>query len=109
MPDRRLTDLAVRQDDDVAAAVLALQREAYAVEAALIGSEGIPALTESLEVLRAAGESWLGCIDADGLSGAVAWQLLDDGTVDICRLGPDAAVPPPPNMIAHRPSIVSGR
>jgi len=72
--------------DDVARDILALQRQAYAVEAALIGSDGIPALTESLEQLRNAGETWLGVFDAAGLCGAVAWQVLDDGTVDICRL-----------------------
>jgi len=73
-------------DDDLASEVLALQREAYAVEAALMGSDGIPALTETLGQLRGAGEAWLGCFDAAGLSGAVAGQLLADGTVDICRL-----------------------
>jgi ribosomal protein S18 acetylase RimI-like enzyme len=73
-------------DDGLAVDVVALQREAYAVEATLIGSDGIPALTETVEQLRSAGETWLGCFDAAGLSGAVAWQLLADGTVDICRL-----------------------
>ena len=73
-------------DEAIARSVLALQREAYAVEAAIIGSDGIPALTETLEALRASGEDWLGVIDVDGLTGAIAWQVLDDGTVDICRL-----------------------
>ena len=75
-------------DDETARAVLALQRAAYAVEAGLIGSDGIPALTETLERLRAAGESWLGALDAETgrLAGAVAWRELDHGTVDICRL-----------------------
>lgn len=75
-------------DDETARAVLALQRAAYAVEAALIGSDGIPALTETLERLRAAGESWLGTLDAETgrLAGALARRELDDGTVDICRL-----------------------
>jgi ribosomal protein S18 acetylase RimI-like enzyme len=75
-------------DDETARAVLALQRAAYAVEAELIGSDGIPALTETLERLRAAGESWLGALDAETgrLAGAGAWRELDDGTVDIGRL-----------------------
>jgi ribosomal protein S18 acetylase RimI-like enzyme len=73
-------------DDRIARDVLALQRSAYAVEAALIGSDGIPALTESLDALRAAGETWLGAFDATGLTGAIAWLELDDGRVDICRL-----------------------
>ena len=75
-------------DDETATAVLALQRSAYAVEAALIGSDGIPALTETLQQLRAADESWFGVLDPETgrLAGAVAWRELDDGTVDICRL-----------------------
>ena len=81
--DVRRLDLS---DDETAPAVLALQRAAYAVEAALIGSDGIPALAETLDQLRIAGESWLGSFDAAGLNGAVAWRVLADGTVDICRL-----------------------
>lgn len=73
-------------DDRTARSVLALQRAAYAVEAALIGSDGIPALTESLEQLRGRDESWLGLFDSLGLSGALAWCELDDGTVEICGL-----------------------
>jgi ribosomal protein S18 acetylase RimI-like enzyme len=86
MTEHRPELLAVAVDDGLAREVLALQREAYAVEAALIGSDGIPALTETLEHLRDAGETWLGVFDAAGLCGAVAWQRLDDDTIDICRL-----------------------
>ena len=73
-------------DETIARSVLALQREAYAVEAALIGSSGIPALTETLDELRAADETWLGASDAAGLSGAVSWRERPDGTIDIHRL-----------------------
>jgi len=73
-------------DEALARAVLELQREAYAVEAALIGSDGIPALDETLDELRAADESWLGVLDDDGPAGALSWRELDDGTVDIHRL-----------------------
>jgi ribosomal protein S18 acetylase RimI-like enzyme len=83
--DRRVRALDLT-DDETARDVLGLQRESYAVEAALIGSDGIPALTETREQLRGAGETWLGCFDTEGLSGAVAWLVLEDGTVDICRL-----------------------
>jgi ribosomal protein S18 acetylase RimI-like enzyme len=72
--------------DAVARAVLALQRESYAVEASLIGDDRIPQLTETLDEVRAAGLDWLGASDADGLTGAIAWRVLDDGTVDIHRL-----------------------
>jgi ribosomal protein S18 acetylase RimI-like enzyme len=73
-------------DESIAQSVLALQRQSYAVEAALIGSDDIPQLTETLEELRAAELDWLGTFDAAGLAGAVSWKLLDDGTVDIHRL-----------------------
>jgi ribosomal protein S18 acetylase RimI-like enzyme len=73
-------------DDATVEAVVALQREAYAVEAALIGSDGIPALTEPADAIRAAGEDWLGVADPQGLIGAVSWRELDDGTIDIHRL-----------------------
>ena len=78
-----LLDLA---DEAIARSVLALQREAYAVEAELIASDGIPQLTETLEELQAAGLDWLGTFDEGGLTGAVSWMLLDDGTIDIHRL-----------------------
>ena len=73
-------------DEAIARSVLALQRETYAVEAALIGTDGIPQLTETLDELRAAGLGWLGTFDEAGLAGAVSWKVLDDGTVDIHRL-----------------------
>jgi ribosomal protein S18 acetylase RimI-like enzyme len=63
-----------------------LQRASYAVEAELIGFDGIPPLRESLQELRDCGESFLGVDDETGLAGAVSWARLPDGTLDICRL-----------------------
>ncbi|MFF4542595.1 GNAT family N-acetyltransferase [Streptomyces aureus] len=63
-----------------------LQRASYAVEARLIGFDGIPPLHESLEQLRACGESFLGVRDELRLVGAVAWTRLPNGALDICRL-----------------------
>lgn len=63
-----------------------LQRAAYAVEAELIGFDGIPPLHETRHELRGCGESFLGVSDETGLAGAVSWNRLDDGTLDICRL-----------------------
>ena len=77
-----LLDLA---DEGIARSVLALQREAYAVEAELIAADGIPQLTETLGELQAAGLDWLGTFDETGLTGAISWKVLD-GTVDIHRL-----------------------
>ena len=73
-------------DPATGAAILELQRASYAVEATLIGSDGIPALTETLDEVRAAGWGWLGAVDEAGLSGALAWDEFRDGTIDICRL-----------------------
>ncbi|MFD8078687.1 GNAT family N-acetyltransferase [Streptomyces sp. NPDC059718] len=69
-----------------------LQRISYAVEARLIGFDGIPPLHESLEQLRACDESFLGVRDGSRLVGAVAWTRLPNGALDICRLvvHPDA-------------------
>ncbi|MBO4206636.1 GNAT family N-acetyltransferase [Micromonospora echinofusca] len=78
--------LDVRHDDAVAHRVLQLQRAAYAVEATLIGSDGIPALHETVDGLRTAPERWLGAHDTDGLAGAVAYNRPDDATLDICKL-----------------------
>ncbi|WP_405551119.1 GNAT family N-acetyltransferase [Streptomyces sp. NBC_01171] len=63
-----------------------LQRAAYAVDATLIGFDGIPPLHETLQELRGCTESFLGIADETGLAGAVSWTRLDDGTLDICRL-----------------------
>ncbi|GAA1319178.1 GNAT family N-acetyltransferase [Streptomyces sp. NBC_00264] len=63
-----------------------LQRASYAVEARLIGFDGIPPLHESLEQLRTCDESCLGVRDELRLVGAVAWTRLPNGALDICRL-----------------------
>ena len=73
-------------DPDTLRRLRDLQYAAYAVEARLIGFDGIPALHESLEELRDCGESFLGLDDEAGLAGAVSWVRHQDGTLDICRL-----------------------
>jgi ribosomal protein S18 acetylase RimI-like enzyme len=72
-------------DRAVAAEVLELQRRAYRIEADLIGSDGIPPLTESLEELQASGETFLGALVDGRLAGAISWRL-DGGTLDLHRL-----------------------
>ncbi|MFD9703910.1 GNAT family N-acetyltransferase [Lentzea sp. NPDC059081] len=62
-----------------------VQRLAYAVEAEIIGFDGIPPLHESLDDLGSCGETFLGLHDDEGLVGAVSYQM-DGSTVDICRL-----------------------
>lgn len=83
MTEPRRLDLS---DPDTLRRLWELQRAAYAVEAELIGFDGIPPLHESLRELRDCGESFLGLDDEAGLAGAVSWTRLTDGTLDICRL-----------------------
>lgn len=67
------------------AELLVVQREAYLVEAELLGTDAIPALHDTLDTLATAGLSWYGCRDETGLLGAVATTAVD-GVVDIDRL-----------------------
>jgi ribosomal protein S18 acetylase RimI-like enzyme len=78
--------LDVRDDAETAGKLLAVQKAAYAVEAELIGSDGIPALHETLDDLRAAPHRWLAARDGHELLGGVAYERLADGTLDICKL-----------------------
>ncbi|MGW7100596.1 GNAT family N-acetyltransferase [Streptomyces sp. NPDC054838] len=74
-------------DDATATAVHRIGREAYAVEAELIGFDGIPALRESLAQLRDRPLHWLGVRGADGLiAGFLAWEEEGDGSVCVDRL-----------------------
>ncbi|MEV0643723.1 GNAT family N-acetyltransferase [Phytomonospora sp. NPDC050363] len=74
-------------DERVARAVHEVGRRSYAVEAAIIGFDGIPALSESLTEMRAEPLRWIATSDADGLPVAfIAWARTDAGEVDIDRL-----------------------
>ncbi len=77
-------------DLEVATALLELQRRAYEVEAALIGSRDIPPLTETPEELQASGETFLAVFVEDSIVGALSYRLLGD-TVDVHRLAVDPA------------------
>jgi GNAT superfamily N-acetyltransferase len=88
----RLGPLDPAADAVLAADLLRLQHEAYAVEAALIGDDRIPPLHEDLAGLRAVPLTWTGARTGDRLAGAVAW-LDEGGLVDVHRLvvAPSAA------------------
>ncbi|MFD0269487.1 GNAT family N-acetyltransferase [Streptomyces sp. NPDC127106] len=85
--------------DATAAAVHRIGRAAYAVEAELIGFDGIPALRESLAELRERPLRWLGAAGTgdeagaeDGsLAGFLAWEREPDGSVCVDRLCVDPA------------------
>ncbi|WKV75012.1 GNAT family N-acetyltransferase [Streptomyces sp. PCS3-D2] len=88
-PQPRPLDLS---DDATAAAVHRIGRAAYAVEAGLIGFEGIPALGESLAQMRARPLNWFGVVSEDGEpAGFLAWEEESDGGVGIDRLCVDPA------------------
>ncbi|MFD5634005.1 GNAT family N-acetyltransferase [Streptomyces sp. NPDC127077] len=75
-------------DTRTAAGVHQVGRRSYAVEAELIGFDGIPALTETLEEMRAQPLRWLGMVTRDGrIAAFVAWRRLagEDG-IDIDRV-----------------------
>lgn len=79
-------------EDGLLAELAAVQRRAYAVEAALIGHDGIPQLAETAAELRAAGLNWVGITGPAGrLVAAVAYSW-DDRVLDIERLVVDPAV-----------------
>lgn len=67
-------------------AVIALQREAYTIEARLLGVEDLPPLLDGpLDLLRC-GEEFLAERDAHGgLAGVVSFRRVDE-RVEICRL-----------------------
>lgn len=74
-----------RSDAVLAAELLALQHEAYAVEAGLLGDDRIPPLHEDVAGLRAAPLRWAGVRAGGRLAGALAWT--DEGDlVDVHRL-----------------------
>ncbi|TDU79199.1 GNAT family N-acetyltransferase [Streptomyces sp. KS 21] len=82
--DVRALDLA---QDATATAVHRIGRAAYAVEAELIGFDGIPALRESLTQMRKQPLHWLGAVAQDGsIAGFLAWQEQPDGSACIDRL-----------------------
>jgi len=71
-------------DAEMATELLALQRRAYEVEAALISSHDIPPLDETLDELQSSGEMFLGALVERRIVGAVSYRLVD--TIDLHRL-----------------------
>lgn len=48
------------EDSIIVEEIVALQKESYAVEAALIGFDGIPALHDTVDTVRHSGETFWG-------------------------------------------------
>jgi ribosomal protein S18 acetylase RimI-like enzyme len=77
-------------DDALAAALVALQRAAYRVEAELIGFADLPPLRDDVASLRRSGETFLGAYDGPALAGVVSYRI-DRDVLDIHRLVVDPA------------------
>lgn len=74
---------------DVAARIVTIQRSAYAVEASLIGFDGIPQLVETVDdVMALANMSWRGAFVNTSMAGIIEWQVEAE-VVDIDRLAVD--------------------
>ncbi|MFJ3859652.1 GNAT family N-acetyltransferase [Streptomyces sp. NPDC090085] len=83
----RILPLDLASDPGAAAAVHGIGRAAYAVEAELIGFDGIPALHEDLGEMLARPLHWLGAVPGEGgIAGFLAWEEAEDGGVAIDRL-----------------------
>jgi ribosomal protein S18 acetylase RimI-like enzyme len=73
-------------DPGMADRIVEIQRAAYAVEAELIGFDGIPPLHENADDVRRLDDlTWLGSHDGDVLVAVIAWTTTDQD-VDIDRL-----------------------
>lgn len=73
----------------VARRIVEIQRAAYAVEASLIGFDGIPQLSETAEqVVSLRPMHWRGAFDGEELVGLIAWELIQE-VIDIDRLAID--------------------
>ena len=77
-------------DVAIASELSELQRRAYRVEAALIGSEEIPPLRETLAELQGSGETFLGARVDGTLVAAISWRVVGE-TIDLHRLVVDPA------------------
>lgn len=84
-----MTSVIDPTDLEVARRVVEIQRAAYAVEASLIGFNGIPQLGESVsQVVASTHLHWRGAYCGDQLVGLIAWSA-DGATIEIDRLAID--------------------
>ncbi|TFV53499.1 GNAT family N-acetyltransferase [Blastococcus sp. TF02A_35] len=79
-----------REDGGLAARLWRLQRAAYAVEAALIGDDRIPALHESVDDMVSAPLRWAVAEEDGAVLGALAWAESPD-VLQVDRLVVDPA------------------
>jgi ribosomal protein S18 acetylase RimI-like enzyme len=73
-------------DATLARSLVALQQQSYAVEAALIGVAEIPPMRQTEQDLLDGPERWILALEGEDVVAAIAWEQLDDGTIDIVKL-----------------------
>lgn len=73
--------------------IVEIQLAAYAIEANLIGFDGIPQLSETAQAVRQLGHMhWIGAFNADLLVGLIAWEHNEQGAeIDRLAVDPQAA------------------
>ncbi|MCZ8537597.1 GNAT family N-acetyltransferase [Paenisporosarcina quisquiliarum] len=72
-------------DLELAHNILSIQRPSYQIEADLIGFQGIPALSETVDDIMDSKETFIGYYEDDQLLGVLSYEENED-FVDICRL-----------------------
>jgi GNAT superfamily N-acetyltransferase len=85
LPDVPVGVVVDHRDHHVAAALVALQRASYRVEAELIGDDAIPPLLEGADAVAALDLTFL-AIEGEGGPVAVLGYRVADGVLDIDRL-----------------------
>lgn len=73
------------KEEATAAEILALQIPAYKVEASLIGFDGIPHLSDTVEMIKKSGETFIGFLTDGELCGFLSFKD-ENGTAFIHRL-----------------------
>jgi ribosomal protein S18 acetylase RimI-like enzyme len=73
-------------DPMIAARINQLQQESYAVEAKLIGYDGIPYLLQGVEEIISSRETFIGYQIADELAGVTSYEKEDPESITICRM-----------------------
>lgn len=75
----------LNRDLSLAHNILAIQRPSYQIEADLIGFQGIPALSETVDDIMNSKEIFIGYYEDYQLLGVLSYEENED-FVDICRL-----------------------
>jgi ribosomal protein S18 acetylase RimI-like enzyme len=70
---------------EIAAAIVRIQKDAYAVEAAIIGQPDLPPLRETVRDIQESSEDFYGCYHQNELTGVIS-LACETSEVLVCRL-----------------------